>query len=76
MLVSPPHLSVQVCGDAEVEGDFIVPVSAAHLEGALNVNLDGAFHSPLGAKLSFLGPWYGSNEVRDCHRAVKPVACP
>lgn len=49
----------QVCGDAEVEGDFIVPVASAHLDGALNLTLDGAFHSPLGEKLSFLGPWYG-----------------
>ncbi|GAX73111.1 hypothetical protein CEUSTIGMA_g564.t1 [Chlamydomonas eustigma] len=52
----------QVCGEAEVEGDFIVPVQTAHLEGALNINLNGAFHSPLGAKVSFLGPWYGSEE--------------
>lgn len=52
----------QVCGSAEVDGDFIVPTSAAHLEGALNVDLEGAFHSPLGTKLSFLGPWYGSDE--------------
>ena len=59
---SPPRL--QVCGDAEVEGDFIVPVAAAHLEGAAQINLQGAFHSPLGAKLAFLGPWYGSPEVR------------
>jgi len=52
----------QVCGQAEVDGDFIVPVSAAHLEGAINVELEGAFHSPLGAKLPFLGPWYGSEQ--------------
>jgi hypothetical protein len=51
-----------VCGEAEVDGDFIVPCSAAHLEGALNLDLEGAFHSPLGSKVSFLGPWYGSDE--------------
>lgn len=51
-----------VCGETEVWGDFIVPVPSAHLEGAINVDLDGAFHSPLGAKLPFLGPWYGSPE--------------
>jgi hypothetical protein len=52
----------QVCGDAEVDGDFIVPVVSAHLEGALNIDLEGAFHSPLGSKVSFLGPWYGSEK--------------
>jgi hypothetical protein len=40
----------QVCGTADVDGDFIVPVPCAHLDGALNVNLEGAFHSPLGSK--------------------------
>ena len=54
----------QVCGDAEVDGDFIVPLPCAHLDGATQVNLEGAFHSPLGSKVSFLGPWYGSDEVR------------
>ena len=46
-----------------MDGDFIVPVSAAHLEGALNLDLEGAFHSPLGSKVSFLGPWYGSEQA-------------
>jgi hypothetical protein len=49
------HLCVQVCGDAEVWGDFIVPVASAHLEGATIVNIDDCFHSPLGTKL--MGPW-------------------
>ncbi|KAG1676946.1 hypothetical protein FOA52_014822 [Chlamydomonas sp. UWO 241] len=52
----------QVCGTADVDGDFIVPLPCAHLEGALNIDLDGAFHSPLGSKVKFLGPWYGSPE--------------
>jgi hypothetical protein len=43
-----------------VEGDFIVPTAAAHLDGAVNLELEGAFHSPLGSK--YLGPWYGSEE--------------
>lgn len=51
-----------MCGSAEVDGDFIVPTSAAHLPGAVNIELEGAFHSPLGSKLSYLGPWYGSPE--------------
>jgi len=52
----------QVCGSAEVDGDFIVPTSAAHLPGAVNLEIEGCFHSPLGSKLPFLGPWYGSEE--------------
>lgn len=40
---------VQVCGDAEVWGDGIVPVPSAHLEGAINVDIEGAYHSPLGS---------------------------
>jgi hypothetical protein len=49
----------QVCGSAEVEGDFIVPTAAAHLDGAVNLEVEGAFHSPLGSKLAYFGPWYG-----------------
>lgn len=48
---------LQVCGDAEVWGDFIVPVASAHLDGAINVDVDDCFHSPLGTKLKFFGPW-------------------
>eukprot|EP00955_Chlamydomonas_euryale_P083349 363842-Chlamydomonas_euryale.AAC.5 len=56
------RLATQVCGRPDVYGDFIVPTEAAHLDGAINVDLEGAFHSPLGARVSFLGPWYGSPE--------------
>jgi len=48
-----------------VWGDFIVPVSSAHLDGAINVDIDNCFHSPLGTKLKFFGPWYGSDEMVD-----------
>jgi hypothetical protein len=40
---------VQVCGEAEVWGDGIVPLPSAHLDSATNVDLDGVYHSPLGA---------------------------
>ena len=40
---------MQVCGEAAVWGDGIVPVPAAHLDGATQVDLDGVYHSPLGA---------------------------
>lgn len=39
----------QVCGEAEVWGDGVVPVPAAHLDGALNITIEGVYHSPLGA---------------------------
>jgi hypothetical protein len=61
----PPPPTLQVCGDPEAWGDFIVPLPCAHLEGAINVDLEGVFHSPLGAQLPFFGPWYGSPEFLD-----------
>jgi hypothetical protein len=31
----------------------------------INVDIDDCFHSPLGTKLKFFGPWYGSDEMVD-----------
>ncbi len=45
-------------GDGFVWGDGIVPVSAAHLEGAHNAVLEKVWHSPRPDRL-----WYGSNEA-------------
>ncbi len=42
-------------------GDGTVPLPAAHLDGAVNVDLEGVFHSPLGAR--WLGEWYGSSNA-------------
>jgi len=53
----------QLCGDAKVWGDGIVPIANAHLEGAEQVELDGVYHSPLGQKEGAV--WYGSPEVVD-----------
>jgi hypothetical protein len=36
---------LQVCGDAEVWGDFIVPVPSAHLEGAVSDHCRCGLHS-------------------------------
>ncbi|XP_021895459.1 uncharacterized protein LOC110812885 [Carica papaya] len=52
----------QVCGKAEVWGDGVVPEASAHLEGALNISLDGVYHSPVGSD-DELRPWYGSPGV-------------
>ncbi|KAK7280859.1 hypothetical protein RIF29_08392 [Crotalaria pallida] len=52
----------QVCGKADVWGDGIVPEASAHLEGALNISLDGVYHSPVGSD-DVLRPWYGSPAV-------------
>ncbi|WCJ27684.1 alpha/beta-Hydrolases superfamily protein [Euphorbia peplus] len=54
----------QVCGQADVWGDGVVPVVSAHLEGAVNISLDGVYHSPVGSD-DELRPWYGSPLVVD-----------
>ncbi|KAL3573919.1 hypothetical protein D5086_024532 [Populus alba] len=51
----------QVCGQADVWGDGVVPEVSAHLDGALNISLDGVYHSPVGS--DELRPWYGSPAV-------------
>ncbi|KAK9827302.1 hypothetical protein WJX81_002605 [Elliptochloris bilobata] len=60
----------QVCGRADVWGDFITPVESAHLEGATQLTLPGVFHTPIGAVSPTTGqviklprPWYGSPGV-------------
>ncbi|PNY17175.1 hypothetical protein L195_g013913 [Trifolium pratense] len=52
----------QVCGQADVWGDGVVPEVSAHLEGALNISLDGVYHSPVGSD-DAIRPWYGSPGV-------------
>ncbi|XP_058086092.1 uncharacterized protein LOC131233410 isoform X2 [Magnolia sinica] len=52
----------QVCGQADVWGDGVVPEISAYLEGALNISLEGVYHSPVGSD-DVLRPWYGSPAV-------------
>ncbi|XP_024983145.1 uncharacterized protein LOC112519325 [Cynara cardunculus var. scolymus] len=52
----------QVCGQADVWGDGVVPEVSAHLEGALNISLEGVYHSPVGSD-DESRPWYGSPAV-------------
>ncbi|CAL9755824.1 unnamed protein product [Musa acuminata subsp. burmannicoides] len=52
----------QVCGQADVWGDGVVPEVSAHLEGALNISLDGVYHSPVGSH-GTIRPWFGSASV-------------
>ncbi|KAM1778905.1 hypothetical protein ACFX12_040347 [Malus domestica] len=52
----------QVCGQADVWGDGVVPEASAHLEGALNISFDGVYHSPVGSD-DMLRPWYGSPAI-------------
>lgn len=52
----------QVCGQADVWGDGVVPEVAAHLEGALNISFDGVYHSPVGSD-DASRPWYGSPAI-------------
>ena len=44
------------CGKGNTWGDGITPIEAAHLEGAKNLLIEGAMHSPRSSK-----PWYGSS---------------
>jgi triacylglycerol esterase/lipase EstA (alpha/beta hydrolase family) len=43
------------CGEGNCWGDGITPITAAHLEGAENLTLEGATHSPRKNRI-----WYGS----------------
>ncbi|KAI3965952.1 hypothetical protein MKX01_010909 [Papaver californicum] len=52
----------QVCGKADVWGDGVVPEASAHLEGAMNITLDGVYHSPVGSD-DTQNPWYGSPAI-------------
>lgn len=54
-------VSRQVCGRSDAWGDGVVPEESAHLEGALNLVLDGVYHSPVGATEA--RPWYGSPSI-------------
>nr|ACN40180.1 unknown [Picea sitchensis] len=54
----------QVCGQADVWGDGVVPEVSAHLEGAKNIILEGVYHSPIGSN-DISTPWYGSSTILD-----------
>ncbi len=45
-------------GTGEVWGDGITPITAAHLEGAVNLTVESVYHSPRGNRY-----WYGSAAV-------------
>ena len=55
-------LAGQVCGQADVWGDGVVPEMSAHLEGAENLALK-VYHSPVGT--SDERPWYGTSKILD-----------
>ena len=65
---SPPSLAHQsykqvvgVSTDTQYIGDAVVPLVSAHLDGALQITLDGVFHSITAPELS----WYGGERVID-----------
>ena len=63
----------QVCGDAAVAGDGVVPLPSAHLEGAKQVTLEGVYHSPLGAdddELAVVGGYADSDDWSDDESGV------
>lgn len=47
-----------VCGDGTVMGDGVVPYCAAHLDDAVQLDLDGVFHS-----INAPDNWYGSSRI-------------
>jgi PGAP1-like protein len=49
-----------VCGIGDLIGDGVVPKIAAHLDGALQLNLEGVYHS-----ITVPENWYGSESVID-----------
>jgi len=63
----------QVCGDADVWGDGIVPNQSSQLEGAVNIELTDVYHSPVGSldgtdpetetSSQQLRLWYGSKGI-------------
>ncbi|KAM1811367.1 hypothetical protein ACFX11_028272 [Malus domestica] len=52
----------QVCGQADVWGDGVVPEASSYLEAALIISFDGVYHSPVGSD-DALTPWYGSPAI-------------
>lgn len=49
-----------VCGKGDTVGDGVVPLSAGHLDEAIQLNLEGIFHS-----INVPDRWYGSEGVID-----------
>ncbi|KAG7342477.1 PGAP1-like protein [Nitzschia inconspicua] len=49
-----------VCGNGTTIGDGVVPYSAAHLDGAVQLDLKGVLHS-----INAPDNWYGSSQVID-----------
>jgi hypothetical protein len=48
----------RLCGDGEQEGDGLVPIASALLDGSHTVRLEGVSHYS-----GFGGPWYGEADV-------------
>ncbi|RXI06638.1 hypothetical protein DVH24_025774 [Malus domestica] len=48
----------QVCGQADVWGDGVVPEASSYLEAAIIISFDGVYHSPVGSD-DALTPWDG-----------------
>eukprot|EP00929_Paragymnodinium_shiwhaense_P007022 TRINITY_DN110982_c0_g1_i1.p1 TRINITY_DN110982_c0_g1~~TRINITY_DN110982_c0_g1_i1.p1 ORF type:complete len:576 (+),score=94.46 TRINITY_DN110982_c0_g1_i1:59-1729(+) len=53
----------QVHGRADVMGDGIIPQPSAEMDGMKIVELEGVYHSPLGADVD--RKWYGDAEIYD-----------
>ena len=49
-----------VCGDGTAIGDGVVPQCASHLDDAIQLDLDGVYHS-----INRLDKWYGASDILD-----------
>ena len=56
------HSYKLVSGTGAASGDGVVPTHYAHLDGAIQINLDRVFHA---ANLSSCSTWYGSDGIID-----------
>ena len=68
-VTSGSAVGAQVCGDADVWGDGVVPNVSSHLDGAINLDLPDVVHRPFPAGMirndSSKKPWYGARDVVD-----------
>jgi len=57
---------VALGGDGEAIGDGVIPVGCAHLDGAVQITLDGVLHSINEAGTTLpTERWYGSEKIVD-----------
>ena len=59
------HSYKLVSGDGKARGDGVVPMHYAHLDGALQINLDHVYHAAEISPTHCSPTWYGSDTIID-----------